>query len=72
MRDKERIKLILNKFERIWKLYPDLRFCQIVSNITIGTSYNNDIFYIPDDEFEKLLDTELERMLEEKRIRNSL
>lgn len=69
MRDPARIKIMLAKFETVWVVYPDTRFCQLVSNLTHDLK---DIFYLEDDEFEKRLDNYIEKLLEENRIRNSL
>ena len=52
MRDKERIKRIVAKFSLLWEEMPDMRFCQLVSNLT----NKDDIFYVEDTEFEKMLD----------------
>ena len=50
MRDINRIEPLLNQLEMLWKLYPDLRFCQLVYIITKGKN----IFNIEDD---KMLET---------------
>ncbi|MBI6874654.1 hypothetical protein [Clostridium aciditolerans] len=34
MRDKNRIRPLLNKLENLWDKYPDLRFGQLISLIT--------------------------------------
>lgn len=71
MRDPARIKIMLAKFEIVWEVYPDTRFCQLVSNLT--HDYNSgDIFHLEDDKFEKRLDTYIEKLLEEKRNQDSL
>ena len=59
MRDKDRIKRIIAKFALLWEEMPDMRFCQLVSNIT----NKDDIFYVEDTEFEKMLDEMSERFL---------
>lgn len=57
MRDKNRIKPFLEKFQEFWEKYPDLRFGQIAD--IIANRVNIDIFYIEDNLFleqiEKLL-----------------
>jgi len=35
MRDKKRIKRILNELERIWNASPDMRFGQLLINLRI-------------------------------------
>ena len=61
MRSQNRIDLIMTKLTKLWKLYPDLRFCQLLYNVSISIGWKryNDLFYIEDD---KLLE-ELERRL---------
>ena len=55
MRDPQRIDKILAMFKALWASYPDMRFCQLVSNITAYISDNPDIFYLEDDKFEDKL-----------------
>ena len=51
MRDKARINKILKIVKDIWEENPDLRFVQLVENVTTN-------YYIEDDEFvERLKDT---------------
>jgi len=45
MRELRRIPEILSILQKIWYEYPDLRLCQLISNI----AGKNDIFYIEDD-----------------------
>ena len=52
-RDEKRINIILDKIRILWKKYPDLRFCQLISNLTRP---RKDIFYLEDDEFLELLE----------------
>lgn len=59
MRDKNRINRIIAKFTLLWEEIPDMRFCQLVSNLT----NKDDIFYIEDTEFEKMLDDMYDRFL---------
>lgn len=60
MRDPNRIKLLLEKIERIWSYYPDLRFGQLC--IAIFDTANSDIiFTMEDDEFDKKLNQFLKR-----------
>jgi hypothetical protein len=51
MRNPDRIDIILNLIEKIWKHYPDLRFGQLIENIL----YADNIFYTEDDELEAKL-----------------
>lgn len=53
MRNPERIDTFIDAVKEIWKEAPDLRFGQLVSNLYFGLG--RDIFYVEDDEFEKLL-----------------
>lgn len=50
MRDPKRIKPLLDLIESVWKNYPDLRLCQLLSNQFPST---NDLYYVEDDEIEK-------------------
>lgn len=59
MREKERIERIMAKLQLLWEEMPDMRFCQLVSNIT----NRDDIFYVEDTEFEKMLDEMYDRFL---------
>lgn len=52
MRDPARINRILSKFAYIWSKGQDLRFNQIVGNVT----GKGDWYYLEDDKFEQLLD----------------
>ena len=45
MRDPNRIPELLSEFERIWQMYPDWRFGQLVVNL-LGV----DPFYIEDSD----------------------
>lgn len=51
MRDPERISRICQKLEQTWKMFPDMRLGQLITNI-LGT----DPFYIEDDEAEKKIE----------------
>ena len=48
MRDVYRIEQFLLEFGILWKMHPDLRFGQIVSNLSIKSA--TDLFYIEDNE----------------------
>lgn len=53
MRNKDRIPDVLFEIERIWKKTPDLRFYQLVDNLTDlykkEKGLNYDSFYVEDD-----------------------
>lgn len=51
MRDPKRIPVLLQAIKEVWERHPDLRFCQLVQNIT-GM---NDSFYLEDEEFSRKL-----------------
>ena len=59
MRDPARIDRILIKWERIWKQYPDLRFCQLLENM-LGCHRDGCFYYVEDDQVEECLDDILE------------
>ncbi|MDI9311958.1 MAG: hypothetical protein QM535_17225 [Limnohabitans sp.] len=55
MRDKNRIKPILEKIEKLWILDPDLRFGQLVMNIIKPEQSNVEVYYMEDDNlFDKI------------------
>lgn len=53
MRNKNRIKKILNEIEEIWEENSDWRFGQLLSNIDFYSG--KDIFYIEDSVLEEKL-----------------
>ena len=58
MRDINRMPSVLNRLHEAWKLFPDWRFCQLMSNFNdyIIRLKGVDMFHIEDDEFIDLLD----------------
>ena len=52
MRNPARIYPLLNEIGDLWIKEPDLRFGQLITNISGG----KDLFYIEDENFEKLID----------------
>lgn len=59
MRDPKRIKPLLEKIEKVWNYYPDLRFGQLCVGI-FGSE--DKMFNMEDDEFEKKLNDFLKRI----------
>lgn len=57
MRNPNRILKILEKVEKFWKKYPDLRLGQLLMIFSEG----QDCFYMEDDILEEKLDQELHR-----------
>lgn len=57
MRDINRIDPFLKEFGELWKLYPDLRFGQIMSNMArhMQMDYRKDMFFMEDDELMKAM-----------------
>ena len=56
MRDEKRIDVICNKLNEYWHKVPDWRFGQLFCNF-LGEELNGrDLFFVEDDEFEKMLD----------------
>lgn len=49
MRDKARIKVLLNELEELWNKTPDYRFGQLISNLDFNKTV--DIFFIEDYEW---------------------
>ena len=53
MRDINRIPIILNRLEMLWKQYPDLRLGQLIGNYLDGVS----LYYREDEELIEILET---------------
>lgn len=60
MRSLERIDTVLEKLKEYWNENPDLRLCQIISNLSYEISGNNDPFYVEDDLLLKVLEEKLD------------
>ena len=59
MRDPNRIKLLLEKLEKVWMKSPDLRFGQLLENLISDRDHNSCcIFYLEDEMLENELDKE--------------
>jgi uncharacterized protein YihD (DUF1040 family) len=58
MRNKERIKPILEDLEKIWSTQPDMRLCQWLSNLArvYGDHKFNDLFYFEDSDLERAIE----------------
>lgn len=57
MRDPNRIDRILAKLSVAWKLQPDTRLCQLLSNGACSVGWPDyDLFYIEDEVIESALD----------------
>ena len=61
MRNPNRIKPFLEKFEELWAKYPDLRFGQLVT-ILKPSKDQPPLFFIEDEDFEKLIEKKHEDM----------
>ncbi len=60
MRDKKRIKRILKKLEIVWTSCSDLRLGQGLENLARAREI--DLFYLEDEELERLLDLLIEEI----------
>ena len=54
MRDISRIPRMVESLERLWIKFPDWRIGQLIENIK-SFSEREDLYYMEDDEFEKLI-----------------
>lgn len=63
MRDPNRIPVIIAKLQDLWQRCPDMRLCQLVSNITYNDGH--DIFHIEDDFFETRLHEFSQRLVDQ-------
>ena len=61
MRDINRIELLLDKFEELWKLNPDIRFGQMIYILTRETG----LFNIEDDKMLNIINQLLQIQKEE-------
>ena len=61
MRDINRIEPLLNEFEELWKLNPDIRFGQMVYNLTRSV----DLFNLEDDKMLAIINQLLQIQKEE-------
>ena len=61
MRDTNRIKPFCTELAELWSNWPDLRFGQIMYNISkyIEMEHRKDIFYLEDDELMKIFREQL-------------
>lgn len=54
MRPTERIEPVLNSIRKLWYVYPDLRLCQLLSNVIPS---DRDPYYIEDDELVEYIES---------------
>ena len=71
MREKERIKRICEKLEKLWNNVPDQRLGQLLENYVFDAGkWRGEatcfLFYQEDDKTEEIMDKQLERGKEEK------
>lgn len=57
MRDPERIKLFCDELAELWSNWPDLRFGQIMYNISkyVQFEHGKDMFYMEEDELMEVI-----------------
>jgi len=53
MRNPNRISEVLKELEKLWNIYPDWRFMQLINNIQ--RAYGGDMFYVEDDKFIEII-----------------
>jgi len=61
MRDVNRIKPFCDEFAELWSNWPDLRFGQIMSNISryVQMEHRKDMFYMEEEELMKVIRKQL-------------
>lgn len=62
MRDKARIKTLLAAIEAYWAAHPDLRLCQLLSNVAASYSGwlgGNDLYYMEDSDLQEALENKI-------------
>jgi uncharacterized protein YihD (DUF1040 family) len=67
MRDPNRIKPLLDALRIYWEMHPDLRLCQMLSNIaTIGGWSDKDLYYLEDKDLMEHLKTTVRKEFEDE------
>jgi len=62
MREFSRIKPMLDVIRIYWKMHPDLRLCQMLSNIaTIGGWKDKDLYYLEDKDLMEYLNITIKK-----------
>jgi len=61
MRDVGRIDMLMDDFRNLWKLVPDWRFGQLISNFL--SWYGRDPFYVEDDKMSLMLSLYMENLM---------
>ena len=65
MRDPKRIDVVLKQLRDYWIEHPDLRLCQIVTNLAsksgFGPCIAPNIYYLEDEAFINLIKEEIEK-----------
>ena len=62
MRDINRIDILTEKLNELWKECPDLRLGQLISNLNCASGYGDDVFRIEDDILLKAIEFELKEV----------
>ena len=65
MRDPKRIDRITEKLGKLWKTYPDYRFCQMLINYFF--SDERLYWHLEDDDLEKAIDEALKKTIKEQK-----
>jgi hypothetical protein len=65
MRDRERIKPVIEKLEKLWLENPDFRLGQLIMGITRTGETNPGLFYMEEDKFLEKLE-EFEKLITKK------
>lgn len=56
MRDPARIRPFLDKLAAKWEKYPDLRFGQLIENISAYLPFGGSVWYAEDGNWEEAID----------------
>ena len=64
MRDPNRIKPFCDELAELWSNWPDLRFGQIMYNISkyVEMEHRKDVFYLEDEELMKIFREQLREL----------
>ncbi|TYZ14449.1 hypothetical protein FY528_01595 [Hymenobacter lutimineralis] len=62
MRDKARIKPMIEKLEQLWLDHPDFRLGQLLMVVAMTGEHNPKLFYLEDDRMLGLLEERMEQL----------
>lgn len=55
MRDPARIAKVIDALRELWELEPDMRFIQLIANVTSASETNRSLWHMEEDELLHLI-----------------